>query len=124
MGRIYIADLQESVYFLKYRPKENDLYVYADDTIPRYVTAMCQLDYDTVAVADKFGNVSVLRLPLDSSSKVEEALLPPNAFQTNNANKTTLKIEAVCNFHVGDVITSLQKVVLQPGGNEVILYAT
>ena len=34
------------------------------------------------------------------------------------------KLEAVINFHVGDTITSLQKCTLQPGGQEVLLYAT
>jgi splicing factor 3B subunit 3 len=44
--------------------------VFADDGAPRYVTALLPLDYDTVAVADKFGNLSVLRLPPDVSAQV------------------------------------------------------
>ena len=28
------------------------------------------------------------------------------------------------NFHVGDIVTSLERAILQPGGREVLLYAT
>jgi splicing factor 3B subunit 3 len=34
------------------------------------------------------------------------------------------KLEDVINFHVGDIITSLQQCALQPGGTDVILYST
>lgn len=46
-------------------------YIFADDALPKYVTATAILDYDTVAVADKFGNVSVMRLPGDISKRIE-----------------------------------------------------
>lgn len=70
--RIYVADLQESVHMCKYKRDENAIYVFADDTAPRWMTCAQQLDYDTVAGADKFGNVCVLRLPAQSSEEVEE----------------------------------------------------
>ena len=34
------------------------------------------------------------------------------------------KLEAVINYHIGDTVTALQKCTLQPGGQEVLLYAT
>lgn len=46
------------------------MYIFADDAAPRYVTSVLPLDYDTMAVADKFGNVGVLRLPPDVSAQV------------------------------------------------------
>jgi splicing factor 3B subunit 3 len=58
--RVYVSDVQESVHFVRYKRHENQLIIFADDTNPRYVTTMCLLDYDTVAVADKFGNISVV----------------------------------------------------------------
>lgn len=61
---------QESVHFLRYNKRDNSFYIFADDATPRYVTTVLPLDYDTVAVADKFGNVSVLRLPADVSAQV------------------------------------------------------
>ena len=34
------------------------------------------------------------------------------------------KLESVIQFHVGDVVTSLQRAVMQPGGQECIMYGT
>ncbi|KAF5839279.1 CPSF A subunit region-domain-containing protein [Dunaliella salina] len=69
-SRIYVGDSQESVHFMKYKKADNHLYIFADDASPRYVTSVLPLDYDTMAVADKFGNVGVLRLPPDVSAQV------------------------------------------------------
>ena len=68
--RIYVADAQESVFFMKYKKAENQLYIYADDTSSRYLTTQLQLDYDTLCGADKFGNVFMMRLPSDLSQQV------------------------------------------------------
>ena len=46
------------------------LYIFADDTAPRYLTSTLLLDYDTVAAGDKFGNFFTLRLPADASAQV------------------------------------------------------
>lgn len=117
--RIYVADLQESVHMCKYKRDENALYVFADDTSPRWMTCALQLDYDTVAGADKFGNVCVLRLPAQSSEEVEEdptgGKVVGSMAQLNGA---PYKLEAVANYHVGDTITGMTKTSLQPGGLE------
>ena len=57
---MYISDVQESVFYIRYKRQENQLILFADDTNQRWVTATCLLDYDTMAAADKFGNVSVV----------------------------------------------------------------
>ncbi|EPB76161.1 hypothetical protein ANCCEY_04757 [Ancylostoma ceylanicum] len=82
--RIIVTDSQESVHFVRYRKavrgfcdgdelvqfgsaamrelfQENQLVIFCDDTTPRYVTTCCVLDYNTVAVGDKFGSVSIDR---------------------------------------------------------------
>ena len=38
----------------------------------RWVTSTCPLDYSTVAVADKFGNLSVVRLPSNTNDDIDE----------------------------------------------------
>ncbi|KAK6009408.1 hypothetical protein OSTOST_25656 [Ostertagia ostertagi] len=58
--RIIVTDSQESVHFVRYRKAENQLVIFCDDTTPRYVTTCCVLDYNTVAVGDKFGSISIL----------------------------------------------------------------
>lgn len=58
--RVYVTDVQESFHFVRYKRQENQLIVFADDTHPRWITAACKLDCDTLAGADKFGNVTVV----------------------------------------------------------------
>ena len=58
------------MHYFKYKQADNVLYEYADDIAPRHLTATLPLDYDTVAAADKFGNLFVTRLPPDVSSQV------------------------------------------------------
>ncbi|VDO22793.1 unnamed protein product [Haemonchus placei] len=62
--RIIVTDSQESVHFVRYRKGENQLVIFCDDTTPRYVTTCCVLDYNTVAVGDKFGSISIISLAL------------------------------------------------------------
>lgn len=39
--------------------------------VPRFMTNTCLLDYDSIAGADKFGNIFVLRVPADVSDDVD-----------------------------------------------------
>ena len=55
---------------MKYKRAENQLYVFADDQAPRYLTAALPLDYDTMCGADKFGNIFITRLPAELSAQV------------------------------------------------------
>ena len=57
-----MSDVQESLYVLRYKRQENQLIVFVDDTNQRWITVSCLLDYDTCALADKFGNIAIVRL--------------------------------------------------------------
>lgn len=61
--RVVVSDVQESFIWVRYKRNENQLIIFADDTHPRWVTTACLLDYDTVAGADKFGNICVVSWP-------------------------------------------------------------
>jgi splicing factor 3B subunit 3 len=61
--RVVISDAQESVSFARYLFQENKIMVFADDPKPRHVSRSLMLDFNTVVVADKFGTVSVQRIP-------------------------------------------------------------
>eukprot|EP01136_Pigoraptor_vietnamica_P039230 Opistho-1_new@9770 len=123
--RIVVGDVQESFHFLKYRPTENLLTIFADDTVPRWLTCATMVDYDTMAGADKFGNVYIVRLPADCSDDVDED--PTGArsvWERGTLNGAQQKVEILVNFHVGDTVTSLQKTSLVPGGPEALVYTT
>ncbi|KAL3859524.1 hypothetical protein ACJMK2_009740 [Sinanodonta woodiana] len=124
-SRIVVADIQESFHFIRYKRQENQLIIFADDTNPMWVTASCMLDYDTVAGADKFGNITVTRLGPNVTDDVDEDPTGNKALwdrgMLNGASQKAY-IEAI--FHVGEVITSLQKATLIPGGSESLVYTT
>jgi len=123
--RIYVSDVQESIFCVKYRRNENQLVIFADDTYPRWVTATALMDYDTVAVADKFGNIAILRLPQSVSDDVDDDPTGNKALWDRGLlNGASQKAENVCTFHVGEMVTSLQKATLIPGGSESMIYAT
>lgn len=69
-NRIFVGDLQEGFFLLRYRKMDNKMYAFAEVVGSRYVTAGLPLDYDTVAGADKFGNFFINRLPADVSAEV------------------------------------------------------
>jgi hypothetical protein len=70
--------------------------------------------------ADKFGNVCALRIPQDMSRIVEEDPTGGKAAAFNGKlNSAPHKLDPIVNFHVGDLIMSLQLCTLQQGGQEV-----
>ena len=119
--RIYVADVAESIIFVKYNKTTNSLLVFADDYTPRWVTGMCNLDYDTVAAADKFGNIFVSRLPAESSDDVQGGETEGIG---GEAGAAVFKTDEIIQYHVGETVCGLQKATLTPGGAEAILYWT
>ncbi|XP_022943184.1 spliceosome-associated protein 130 A [Cucurbita pepo subsp. pepo] len=123
--RIYAGDIQESFHYCKYRRDENQLYIFADDSVPRWLTASYHVDFDTMAGADKFGNIYFVRLPQDVSDEIEEDPTGGKIkWEQGKLNGAPNKVEEIIQFHIGDVVTSLQKASLIPGGGECILYGT
>lgn len=95
--RIVVADMAESLHFLKYRKAENQLVVFADDTVPRWVTKAAMLDYDTAVGGDKFGNIFVLRVPEDASDDVENPTGSRVLWDTGMLNGAPSKVSrSVC----------------------------
>ncbi|KAK1265384.1 hypothetical protein QJS04_geneDACA017915 [Acorus gramineus] len=123
--RIYVGDMQESFHYCKYRRDENQLYIFADDSVPRWLTASHHIDFDTMAGADKFGNVYFVRLPQDVSDEIEEDPTGGKIkWEQGRLNGAPNKVEEIVQFHVGDVVTCLQKASLIPGGGECLIYGT
>jgi len=121
--RIYVSDMMESFHLVKYKRGDNSLAVFADDQVPRALSASCLLDYDTVAGATKFGDVFTLRLPVEVSDDVDNPT-GNKLLWDNGVDGAPNKLENLTNFHIGEVITSITKAALVPGGAEAILYCT
>ncbi|CAO1634280.1 unnamed protein product [Sympodiomycopsis kandeliae] len=122
-SRIIVGDTQESTIFVTYKLMDNRLIIFADDVSPRWTTAITMLDYDTVAAGDKFGNIFINRLDPSVSRHVDEdpsgtTVLHEKSFLQGAPHRLALQ----AHYHVGDIITSLHKVSLAPGGKEGIMY--
>eukprot|EP01038_Epipyxis_sp_PR26KG_P011576 gene11576-15501_t len=111
--RIYVGDMAESVHFVKYKRQENaTLNIFADDSIPRFITSICVVDYHTVAAVDKFGNVFVLRLPKDANDDLSTGgnrLLWDQGMMNGAPNK----LELLACFFLGETATSIQATTFQ-----------
>ncbi|KAI1285559.1 Splicing factor 3B subunit 3 [Halotydeus destructor] len=124
-NRIYVGDVQSSVFFVRYKQADNQLVIYADDTLPRFITTKYILDYHTVAIADKFGNFSVVRLPQDINDDLDDDPTGVKSLWDRGwLGGSSQKVETIASFHLGETITSIQKVTLIPGLSECILYTT
>ncbi|XP_076331994.1 splicing factor 3B subunit 3-like [Tachypleus tridentatus] len=124
-NRVIVGDTQDSFQFLRYKRQENQLIVFADDTNPRWVTTATLLDYDTIAGADKFGNMVMIRLPPAISDEVDEDPTGVKALWDRGwLGGSSQKAETIASFHIGEVVLSLQKATLIPGGSESLVYTT
>lgn len=122
-SRIVVADSQYSVRFVVYKPEDNHLLTFADDTIHRWTTTNVLVDYDTLAGGDKFGNIWLLRCPehvskLADEENSESKLIHEKPF----LNSTPHKLDLMAHFFTNDIPTSLQKVQLVEGAREVLLW--
>lgn len=123
--RVFVSDVQESVYCIRYKRNENQLIIFADDTHPRWITTTTLLDYDTIATADKFGNISILRLAHTVSDDVDEDPTGNKALWDRGLlNGASQKADNLITFHVGEIVMSLQKAILITGGSESLIYTT
>ena len=107
--RIVVSDVQESIHFVKYRPAENQLVIFADDTTPKWVTTTCMLDYNTVAIGDKFGNISVVRLGQNVNDNVDDDPTGTKSLWDRGLlSGAAQKAETLSVFHIGETALSLQ----------------
>ncbi|KNC86365.1 splicing factor 3B subunit 3 [Sphaeroforma arctica JP610] len=124
-SRIYVSDVQESWHFLKYKSDQNFMVIFADDTLPRWVTTGCVLDYDTICGADKFGNVYLLRLPSGAVDDIDDDPSGTKViWQRGLLGGAPQKVECVAQFYIGETIKTLQKCDLVADGHECVVYTT
>ncbi|KDN45467.1 putative splicing factor 3B subunit 3 [Tilletiaria anomala UBC 951] len=121
--RIVVGDVQESILYATYKPAENRLLIFADDTTSRWTTAVRMLDYETVAGGDKFGNVWISRMDTSVSKSVDEdptgmTIMHEKSYLQGAPHRT----ELVAHYHLGDIVTSLSKASLVPGAKDVLIY--
>lgn len=124
-NRLFVGDVQESFTFMKYRKNENVLSVFADDTYPRYLVSSGIYNYNVVVGGDKFGNICVLQLPDDVNDDLDDDPTGTRSLWDRGwLGGASQKAENVATFHVGEIVTSIQRTPLTLGRLECILYTT
>jgi splicing factor 3B subunit 3 len=121
--RAFVGDMMQSVQFIRYDAASNRLVLVAKDRSPRPITCQELLDINTVAVGDKFGNVSVLRLPRGADVGAID-VTGTRALWDSSREDSTPKLETLCTYHVGEVVTSMTRASLVAGGAESLIYVT
>ena len=85
---------------------------------------MVPLDYDTIAGADKFGNFFVLRLPDNAKEDLDNPSGSRILWDHGHLNGAPNKLQCLTHYYLGDMITTMVRTSLIPGGTQVIIGAT
>ncbi|KAJ2055539.1 pre-mRNA-splicing factor rse1 [Coemansia sp. S146] len=126
---LFVSDVQESVLLVAFNQMARAFHVIVDDSLPRHITSMRPLeDGFTVVAGDKFGSIFALRAP---DAVVRSLDVDPTAARLlyekpkrAGADVAAHCWQSVAEFHVGDVVTSIDVCALAPHARPVILYTT
>jgi splicing factor 3B subunit 3 len=121
--RAFIGDMMQSIQVVQYDAGLNRLKLIAKDACPRPIVCQELLDWNTVAVGDKFGNVSVLRLPRGVDPGAVDTT-GNRALWDSARDDLTPKLELLCHYYIGEVVTSMTRSSLVAGGAESLIYVT
>jgi splicing factor 3B subunit 3 len=121
--RAYFGDMMRSLHIVRYDASTNRLVLVANDPSPRPIVSQELLDWNTVAVGDKFGNICVLRLPRGTDTATAD-LTGQRALWDSSRDDTTARMETLCQYYVGEVVTSMTRSSLVAGGAECLIYVT
>merc|ERR1711862_846021 len=93
----------------------------------------CQelLDRYTIAAGDKFGNIVILRLPRgaeaaagNTASDATGATRALWESSRSSSDDVTPKLEMLCHYYIGEIVTSMTRASLVAGGTEALIYVT
>jgi splicing factor 3B subunit 3 len=123
--RIFVNTINESFHVLRYKPIENKFYLFADDSIPRWISCSTILDYDTIAGCDKFQNFFVYRLPVGCDEESDEDPMgTKHKWDVGYLHGAAYKLDLIAQFHRGELITTIKRASLTGGSETVLVYGT
>jgi len=105
--RFVVGDAINGVHWGHYDQRKSMLRIFADEVVDRRVTCMYVLDYNTVAVGDKFGTVSILRIP-DSVNEELRADAGSEELWSKRLFAAPWKCQEVSRFYLGETIISIK----------------
>jgi len=123
-NRVFVGDMLRSIHVFRYDASVNRFIAIAVDMNPRPIVAQELLDFNTVAVSDKFGNVSVLRVPKGADTLGTAQDSAKGGLWDTSRSDTTPKLELLCQYFVGEIVTGMTRSSLAAGGVESLIYVT
>ncbi|AGO11097.1 AaceriAFR382Wp [[Ashbya] aceris (nom. inval.)] len=112
--RVAVGDIHESVTLLQFDERKNQLIPVADDVTKRHVTVIKFVDECTVIGGDRFGNIWLLRLPLEYDRQIKEGvdgyLLTLNTAIPSNIRECVFKWQLLNHFYINDIPMSFHLV--------------
>jgi splicing factor 3B subunit 3 len=121
--RAFVGDMMQSIQVFRYDAMANRFVTLAIDPSPRPIVSQELLDFNTVAVSDKFGNISILRMPRGAEAGAID-MSGQRALWDSSRTDSTPKLELLCQYYVGEVVTAMTRSSLVAGGAESIIYVT
>ncbi|KEZ42612.1 Pre-mRNA-splicing factor rse-1 [Scedosporium apiospermum] len=123
-NRIVVGDVMQGITYVAYKPMANKLIPFADDTISRWVTCTTMVDYESVAGGDKFGNLYILRCPLQASEEADEDATGVHLLHSRDyLHGAPNRLDLMAHFYTQDIPTSITKTNLVVGGQDIILWS-
>ncbi|KAJ5344493.1 hypothetical protein N7452_002497 [Penicillium brevicompactum] len=122
-SRIVVSDVRDSVTYVVYKPQDNVLIPFADDSIARWTSATTMVDYETTAGGDKFGNLWLLRCPQKASHEADEDGSGAHLrHEKGYLHGTPHRLELMIHYYAQDIPTSIHKTQLVAGGRDVVVW--
>ncbi|AAS53753.2 AFR382Wp [Eremothecium gossypii ATCC 10895] len=126
--RVAVGDIHESVTLLHFDERKNQFIPVADDVTKRHVTVVKFVDECTVIGGDRFGNIWLLRLPLEYDRLIKEGvdsyLLTLNTGIPSNIRECVFKWQLLNHFYINDIPMSFHLIASpQMADRASILYA-
>lgn len=120
--RIFVADIQEGIFFAKFSSFDKNFSIFADEITPRWITSFSLLDPDTIASLDKFGNFNVSRLSSEVSEIAENDTTGAIFRSDNNVIGAQYKLEHVANFFISETSNQIVKAALSQTSKECLFH--
>mmetsp|Transcript_24482 Transcript_24482/g.67789 ORF Transcript_24482/g.67789 Transcript_24482/m.67789 type:complete len:1316 (-) Transcript_24482:141-4088(-) len=121
--RAFVGDMMQSIRIVRYETSHNRLVVLASDPCPRMIVSQEMLDWNTVAVGDKFGCISILRLPESAETSALDLSGAQSLWDSSKSDMTP-RLELLAQYYVGEVVTGITRSALVAGGSDSLIYVT
>lgn len=112
--RIFVGDVLRGFLCLRYIAQKTEIMLVCDYIQNTYLSACALLDYSTVIGGDKFGNVSLMRIPaeVETETYALEAATNVQTYATLTSTGAKHKLERINMVHLGDIPVSKMSNVL------------